>query len=71
MLIIAIVLLVFSVLNFLGLLYVLLVLNSAFKFTNTRIDFFMSQQKTVIKKAEEVIGAFKKMTKTITNEAGQ
>jgi hypothetical protein len=66
-----VILLVICSLNLLGLIYVLLVLNSAFKFTNNRIDFFMSQQKTVIKKAEEVITAFRKMTKTITNEANQ
>lgn len=71
MLIIAIVTLIFGVFNLLGLIYLLLVLNTAFKFTNNRIDFFMNQQKTVIKKAEEVIAAFRKMTKTITNEANQ
>lgn len=71
MLIIAIISLVFGVFNFLGLIYLLLVLNTAFKFTNNRIDFFMNMQKTVIKKAEEVIAAFRKMTKTITNEAAQ
>lgn len=64
-------LLVISVLNLFGLFYILMVLNSAFKFTNNRIDFFMNQQKTVIKKAEEVIAAFRKMTKTITTEANQ
>lgn len=68
---ISIISLVVGVVNLLVLIYILLVLNAAFKFTNSRIDFHMNQQKTVIKKAEEVIAAFRKMTKTITTEANQ
>lgn len=64
-------LIILNSVNTLLMIYILLVLNNAFKFTNNRIDFFMSQIKSVVKKSEDVIMAFKKMTKAVTDEATQ
>ena len=60
--------LILCVFNFLGLVWMMLVLNDGFSFTNRNIDNSVTKNEVLVQKADEVIGKYKRMMQDIESE---
>lgn len=63
-----ILILILCVFNFLGLVWMMLVLNDGFSFTNRNIDNSVTKNEVLVQKADEVIGKYKRMMQDIESE---